>query len=471
MLSHILVLAFSLIILLALFVCTGEVYTLGLFILLLVILVCDIVISRVLFKKLTAEISMKSSSVTGKNVQLILTITGKKLVPFVNGFVKLRLHNITFDTNEIITKSFTIQDEDELPELSNIVIDLDSSYCGKYDVSIDYVRLYDILGMSYKNIIKKMKKSVYIYPTTAPLDSVSDAQRINYEKERYFSHQKNTNLSEILQYREYQPGGNLRHTNWKLSDRFDEMLVREFDTPTDNQVLVTYDIEPGNKFTMTLVYSALMSISSSYITKNIFHQIGWFRTSDKRSVYRNMYRMEDLYEAMRMIFDDAVVDASHGKTAGKMNASRSASIMSLLKSDGIKKYAKVIYVTNHIDKKIQKEIRLYENIQLILLDESVVEGANAGAGAKTATSSSVGSNAQNVAGSGSGAKTATGASAGANAQTTTGFSSGAQSTTGSQTGSSAVEQPVFSSTSSAANITSHTDMSEEIKKVLRRVAV
>ena len=389
MLSHILVLAFSMIILLVLFVCTGEVITLELFILLLVLLVLDIVVCRLLFRKLSTQVEMKSSSVAGRNVQLNLAVAGRTVIPFLNGIVKLKLHNITFDTTEIITKSFTLQDLNEPEDVQsdensvstrNITIDLDSDFCGKYEVTIMYVRIFDILGMSYKSIVKNLKNVLYIYPVSVAIGSVSDAQRVNYEKERYFSNKKNTVLSEILQYREYQPGDNLRHINWKLSDRFDEMLVREFDTPTDNQVLVTFDIESSAndssaqtvktsssqsanaiKATKSLVYSAIMSISASYIDKGIFHQVGWYRATDRHSIYKNMYGLEDLYGVMRQIFDD------NGESKSK-----SASIVTLIKSGNINKYAKVVYITNHIDKKVQDQIKLYGNIQLVLLDEKSI---------------------------------------------------------------------------------------------------
>lgn len=435
MLSHILVLAFSMIILFVLFIFTGEVYTLELLILLLVLLVLDIVICRLLFRKLSAKVEMKSSSVAGRNVQLNLSVDGRTIIPFLYGVVKLKLHNITFDTTEIITKSFTIQDSNESENARsynqskvqksntlnadaqdsnaqnsnaqdsnaqnsdaqnsnesknaqnssnsrNITIDLDSEYCGKYEVTIMYVKIFDLLGMSYKKIVKNLKNVLYIYPVSVAIGAVSDAQRVNYEKERYFSNKKNTVLSEILQYREYQPGDNLRHINWKLSDRFDEMLVREFDTPTDNQVLVTFDIEnvisnqsngskeqsanaalsvQNSKLSKSLVYSAIMSISASYIDKGIFHQVGWYRATDRHSIYKNMYRMEDLYGVMRQIFDD------NGEAK-----SRSASIVTLIKSGNINKYAKVVYITNHIDKKVQDQIRLYGNIQLVLLDEKSI---------------------------------------------------------------------------------------------------
>ena len=425
MLSHILVLAFSMIILFVLFIFTGEVYTLELLILLLVLLVLDIVICRLLFRKHSAKVEMKSSSVAGRNVQLNLSVDGRTVIPFLYGVVKLKLHNITFDTTEIITKSFTIQDSNESENARsynqsnvqnsntlnsdaqnsnaqnsdaqdsnesenaqnssnsrNITIDLDSEYCGKYEVTIMYVKIFDLLGMSYKKIVKNLKNVLYIYPVSVAIGSVSDAQRVNYEKERYFSNKKNTVLSEILQYREYQPGDNLRHINWKLSDRFGEMLVREFDTPTDNQVLVTFDIEnvisnqsngskeqsanaalsvQNSKLSKSLVYSAIMSISASYIDKGIFHQVGWYRATDRHSIYKNMYRMEDLYGVMRQIFDD------NGETK-----SRSASMVTLIKSGNINKYAKVVYITNHIDKKVQDQIRLYGNIQLVLLDEKSI---------------------------------------------------------------------------------------------------
>lgn len=74
-----------------------------------------------------------------------------------------------------------------------------------------------------------------------------------------------------------------------------------------------------------------------------------------------MYGTEDLYGVMRQIFDD------NGESKSK-----SASIVTLIKSGNINKYAKVVYITNHIDKKVQDQIRLYGNIQLVLLDEKSI---------------------------------------------------------------------------------------------------
>lgn len=351
MLTHIIALLLALLVIAFIYIFTGEVFVLGMAILFLVFFVVEIICNFILVKQLELEIEMKNSSLTSKYILVTMKINNRSFIPVMRGVAKFRIRNSSFDISETFTKKFTAKHGER-----EIVYELKSGYCGKYEVTVDYVRIYDFLCLTFFSRIKNLKKAVYLYPVCGYIDSVSEIQRVSFEKERYFSHRKNTVLSEILQYREYQPGDNLRHINWKLSDRYGELLVREFDTPTDNQILLTYDVSNENKQTKNTVYAAMMSIAATYIRNNLFHQIGWYKDKDGRIVLRNMYSIDNLYETMRLIFDENISDSP-------------MEILYFMRSGMLNKYAKVIYVTNHMNDMLRKELSLYSNIQVIYIDE------------------------------------------------------------------------------------------------------
>ena len=351
MISHFIAYILACFVILTIYILTGEIFVLGLVILLLAFFVVQLIYNLILASRMNIEVNMKNSSISDKCVRISLDIKNSSHLPAMKGVVKFRIVNNGFAISDTLVKKFSVK-----PGGESIVYELGSDYCGRFDVKIDYVRIYDFLGMTYRSVVKKQDRAVYLYPQMGAVHSVSEVRKVNYEKERFFSHQKNTNLSEILQYRDYQPGDNLRHINWKLSDRYGELLVREFDTPTDNQVLLTFDTYDKSKITKNLVYSALMSVSSAYVRSGIFHQVGWYRETGRKQQFRNMYRMDDVYVTMRMIFDD---DAFTGITG----------MSYLVRSGVLKKYAKVVYICDDITPSLIKQLELYGNVQIVLLDE------------------------------------------------------------------------------------------------------
>lgn len=354
MISHFIAYLLACFIILTIYILTGEIFVLGLVILLLAFFAVQLVYNLILAGRMDIDVNMKNSSISDKCVRISLDIKNSSHLPALKGVVKFRIVNSGFAISDTLVRKFSVK-----PGGESIVYELGSDYCGRFDVKIDYVRIYDFLGMTYRSVVKKLEKPVYLYPQMGAVHSVSEVRKVNYEKERFFSHQKNANLSEILQYRDYQPGDNLRHINWKLSDRYGELLVREFDTPTDNQVLLTFDTCDKSKLTKSLVYSALLSVSAAYVRSGIFHQIGWYRETGRKQQFRNMYRMDDIYMTMRMIFDDDSFTGTSGMAY-------------LLRSGVLAKYAKVVYICDDIKPSIIKELELYGNVQIVLLDEQTV---------------------------------------------------------------------------------------------------
>lgn len=351
MINRIITLILSFLILVGIFLWTDEVMVLmiaGVVVILLIIsLVCLIIVRA----KLKMSIKVNNSTISGDPIKVHITACNKSILPVFFCAVKIKVYNKNFGLTVTQIKHFSLFGRTD----KNITLDVSCQYCGKYLIMIEYVKIYDFFGIFSCKAIKKQKFNICMYPQHYNVKSISQVMRVNYEKEKYFNHRKGTILSELLQYREYHPGDNMKLINWKVSGKSDELMVREFDTPTDNQLLLLFDTYEGEKIYKNLVYTVLTSISLSYAQNGIAHYISWYNPI-KESIENHMVeRFEDVFYVIQMIFEIK-------------SEQEYISINYLIQNNIINKYAKVIYITNHLSGGIQRELAMCDKIKTILID-------------------------------------------------------------------------------------------------------
>lgn len=338
-------------ILLGIFVWSNEPMTLliigALVILMLASLICLIIASA----KTSVDISVSNSTVNGEPIRVVLSVKNRSVLPVFFCSVKLNVVNINFGLENTQVRRFSLAGRTE----KTVSIDVNCNYCGKYFIRAESVKLYDYMGIFSCKKVRNQKFQTCMYPQYYNVNSISQVMRTNYEKEKYFSHRKGQILSELLQYREYVPGDNLKLINWKVSCKSDELMVREFDTPTDNQLLIIFDTFDGDRIYKNLVYTVLVSISLTYAQNGISHYISWYNPVKNCIENHNIETFEDVFRIIQLIFENET-EKDH------------ISINYLMENNELDKYAKVIYVTNRLTEGIQKELVIRDKIKTILVD-------------------------------------------------------------------------------------------------------
>lgn len=208
MISRIITLIISFLILLAVFLWSGEVLILLMFGVVLGLLLIGAVCLLITKSKTVLTVKVKNSTVNGEPIKVLVSASNQSVLPVFFASVRLNVINMNFGLETTQTKRFSISGRTQ----KEISIDVNCQYCGKYFITVKSIRLYDYWGIFS---CKKMKKQVFetcMYPQYYMVNSISQVMRTNYEKEKYFSHRKGTILSELLQYREYHPGDNLNET-------------------------------------------------------------------------------------------------------------------------------------------------------------------------------------------------------------------------------------------------------------------
>ena len=217
------------------------------------------------------------------------------------------------------------------------------------------------MGITSRKRFHDVIKGIYVFPDYSRVMGVTEYVSQNYEKEKYFRNKKNSNLSEILQYREYQRGDGLKLINWKLTDKFGQLMVREFDTPLDNNIIVVFDINSDDKICISTLCGVLMAISDSYIYKRIEHQMAWYNPVSGKLCVKEITEKNGLYEYMRTVLD-------------RLSSQKAGALNMLIINSSIYRYARVIYVTNKMTDDIGRALAVYHNIDIIIVDEKMAHG-------------------------------------------------------------------------------------------------
>lgn len=325
---------------------TGSVGMAVLVAAMIVVFVLGIILNRAVSRKVTASLSAVENSNTGEGITAIVAITNGGAMPVFRGVVKLTVKNMNFRFSMGTTEVFSVGPN----STRELKIHIKSEFCGQYRITLDSVKCMDIWGLTGVEVYCGEEAFACMFPRRHLVGSVSEAVKQTYEKEKKFAGRRNNTLSDILQYRDYQKGDSLKNVNWKLSVKHDQLLVREFDTPIDNRMMIVLGINKGSARQQNLAYEAMFSISAEYLRRGMAHQICW--PDGKRLITGNAENMDDLLKLMRQILSTRIRP--------------DAPAYDLFENqERIEKYAKIIYVTNGINQSAERRIRTWGNAEVV----------------------------------------------------------------------------------------------------------
>lgn len=117
-----------------------------------------------------------------------------------------------------------------------------SEYCGRLRVWVPQVVLYDCFGIIGIRCKRNGVTHITIQAETfepavvlVPNPSSTD------DSESYSQERPGADLTETFQLREYVPGDSPRQIHWKLTNKFDKLIVRDPGLPISRDVLVFWE--------------------------------------------------------------------------------------------------------------------------------------------------------------------------------------------------------------------------------------
>ena len=169
----------------------------------------------------------------------VIRIANEGIIP--TPFIKVKIIQIDDNGKSADENVFALS----LPPLKSV--DFRSSITmkrrGLYEVGIREVELYDIFGLfKFKrsiNIIEEilvLPKRILLYSTVSRSITSEDGEEKNKRK----IGEDRTIISHI---RDYIEGDNINSVHWKLSSKKDDLIVKVYDRPNDNNILIIADMQ------------------------------------------------------------------------------------------------------------------------------------------------------------------------------------------------------------------------------------
>ena len=252
----------SIVLLLVVFVLTANAAALASALALLAMPIITVVACRASVASLKLKFDIPRSCVVGSPLVLRMTLDRPALF---RGRVELVLSVRNLLTGALTTYPVSLAPAAGRP--AEFDLELDSSICGARVISLDAAHLVDEMGftsLTLEGVSYCETFTVYPQVVDIQVDPHKSASA-SLEGVSYDPHRSGQDPSEVFDLRSYREGDAVKSIHWKLSTRFDDMLVREASRPQDHAIAVVFgvfarDIE---EFERPQVLSAALSLTAS----------------------------------------------------------------------------------------------------------------------------------------------------------------------------------------------------------------
>lgn len=256
-----------------------------------------IIFAGIAVKKVDA--SLEVPEVCGKGISLggkILIYNGS-ILPALRVSCTIKCQNMLTGERKEEKLSIILMTKGE----KCLPFDAGSDYCGKLRISIADCRLRDMFGLSAWKLKPPPEKTVVVVAETfEPQITIVENVNAIIDSDIYSMTKPGSDPSETFAIREYVPGDSIKSIHWKLSQKSESLMVREYGFPIINQILLLFEASclgeygiPAPK-QIDAMAEAFLSISVALAKQGISHTIGWKHSDSGLFISHEIRFVEEL---------------------------------------------------------------------------------------------------------------------------------------------------------------------------------
>jgi uncharacterized protein (DUF58 family) len=233
-----------------------------------------------------------------QNIQLDLEINNRSVIWNINYELFFLISQSGFYQKQRKRIYGTIAPRES--RLLNFFVSAD--YCGKMEVCLDKIRLYDFLGLFYRTRFIKEKRTIAIFPQVEPiqLEITRRTREFRADADVYSGEREGDDSTEIYQIREWRTWDSVHHIHWKMTAKEDKLMVKEYGFPLGCPILIWMDFSAGNHKVRGFEYmlEKVAGLSVTLLLDNCLHMVSWFDEENERVEKRKVCSEEDMYELL-----------------------------------------------------------------------------------------------------------------------------------------------------------------------------
>ncbi len=221
-----------------------------------VLFVVSVLFIFLLKKNLKIYISTPEGGITvGETGKARLRVVNPNCAFSLDAKVTVGIENTFYGTAGQVELSLPILFKKE----KTVYLPLSFDLCGKIQLTIQKIEVWDLLGIFSVQCPSKAKASIFVIPGySKPVKSWANelAAGVTESEE---SSAKGNDFSEISGIREYNAGDRMKDIHWKISAKKEKLMVKERVSMSDERLFVVIDLS-GTKEQTEMVLEKLYSI-------------------------------------------------------------------------------------------------------------------------------------------------------------------------------------------------------------------
>ncbi|MGN0978001.1 MAG: DUF58 domain-containing protein [Faecousia sp.] len=240
-----------------------------------------------------------------------------------------------------------------------------SEYCGRIRIRVDRVVLYDCFGLIGVRSPCDAVTHLTVQPDTFAADVTLIPNPYSIEDSDVYSQDRpGADMTEPYQIREYVPGDSIRQIHWKLSGKFDKLIVRDPALPITRNVLVFWERtgDSGDPELLDAQAEAVISLCRSLLDSGIQFTIGWNDTDRNLCVLHEIHDMDELVGIIPRLL----------RATGVKNGIGGADLLLRTRPDVL--CAHMVYIAEEPGSEIT-QMQRFGHVTALLCGETPLEGA------------------------------------------------------------------------------------------------
>ena len=240
-----------------------------------------------------------------------------------------------------------------------------SEYCGRLRISVPKVTLYDcfgLIGIRYScDAVAHMTVQPDIFdPAVIMVPNPSGAD----DSDLFSQERPGMDLSETYQIREYVPGDSIRQIHWKLSNKFDKLIVRDPGLPITRNVLVFWERtgESGDPDVIDAQAEVIISLCRSLMDGGIQFTIGWNDTDRNYCITHEIRDMDELVGVIPRLL----------RATGAKDTASGAALLIQTRPEAL--CAHMVYIAEEPQNEVM-EMQRYGHVTMLVCGEEAPQGA------------------------------------------------------------------------------------------------
>lgn len=337
------------------FVALNTPASLGIFVITLFFPVFFAVDSRIMARRMKIDFKLSGACVVGMDHCMRIEIVRR---PGLRGNIDMVFECRNRFTGAVVDMPVTLCPGQR--DLEQFDVPLDTSCVGLVSIVLKKATLIDAIGADSSMLPCAFEGSYAVYPSIPQVDAYFDRMaQTDSSNVAYDQSKKGRDESEVFDLREFRRGDAMRTVHWKLSARFDDLVVREASRPVDSRTVLIFgstvpsDESEEARAELNSSASLFVGISQSLLRQGVVHTV-----LRRINGVVEMRRIENEGDFNAMIDEfiaipfatDAVFDIEEEKRLG-----------------ALRQVSKIIIVTNFLQNAELERIGTYGDLSVVLV--------------------------------------------------------------------------------------------------------